>query len=117
MNPPTLNTPLPSKPVATANTVPWPTSDDRPAPPQGDDPQRKVGDLRADPNAAVLVMSAGHEHSASPGGEADRSTGATMAKDARHALSERMRHAVQSRPLAAVATALALGAVLARIAR
>lgn len=109
MNPPILNTSsLPSKLADSTQRVPWPTSDDRPETPPAAEPQTQAGDHRANPDAAVLVMHGGNEGNATPG---------LVAGDAPHPWGERLRQTVQRRPLAAMATALALGALLVRVAR
>lgn len=108
MHPSTLSPPAPSAPAGSPRRVPWPTSDDRPETVQNPAPPGPPGDLRADPDAAVLVMNAGQDGAATPG---------LVAGDTPLLWGERLRHMVQRRPFMAVTTALALGAVLVRFVR
>jgi hypothetical protein len=89
-----MNPSLPSMPISDAPS----STNHRPA-----------GSSDATPDAAVLVMNAGHDDQHHTGHSAPTET----LHSARHAL----RDSVRRRPLTAVAAAFALGAVLVRIAR
>lgn len=100
-----MNPSLPSMPIT---NVPRPTSDQNDRSPE------------AAPDAAVLVMNAGHVDQEHTGRSA---TGETL-QTAEHALrqtqaewAEGVRESVRRRPMTAVAAAFALGALLVRIAR
>jgi hypothetical protein len=100
-----MNPSLPSMPIS---NVPWPTSD------QSD------RSSEAAPEAAVLVMNAGHadqDHTGHGGADEALQTADHALRQAQAEWAEGVRDSVRHRPLTAVAAAFALGALLVRIAR
>jgi len=98
-------------PPALASNVPWPTSDDRVRVP---DTSMLPGSNPAPPPVVTLLNDAAQR--AAAGGDALHS-GTGRLRETRDEWVEGVRTTVRGNPLACIAAAAALGAVIARITR